>query len=182
MRKWLWIGTLSVALGGAGGYWYFTQNTVVTNSGRRGAVVATVIVPERRQRAKRAGRRADLGGWRRVVKDWEFWDEIGMQPPIPVRVNMAPGMQQPPRPDRIAGTVPRMPYADEEDVLALPRDPMKRLLEPTPLSKLNLFKDLTEESEPQDANPPMPDYHHDQQYCPYQGGHCPVPLRTMPRD
>ncbi|MBI1832366.1 MAG: hypothetical protein HYR84_13060 [Planctomycetes bacterium] len=53
----------------------------------------------------------------------------------------APGAAQPPRPDAQPGRTLRMPYADEEDIDGLDRDPISRILDPN-LWPLNLFEGL----------------------------------------
>jgi hypothetical protein len=182
MRRWLWIGTFGVAFSaaGIGSYWYFTHTTVVKVPEMVVIAQPIAVTPGDTEQSEPEVEPIRVEG-ARMERDVEFGEEIGMQPPVRAFGN--PGAPQPPRPDRIPGTVPRMPYADEEEVLVLPQIPMARILQETPLSKLNLFKDMPEESEtPVTETPAMPNYHPHQQYCPYQGGHCPAPIRVMPRD
>jgi hypothetical protein len=62
-------------------------------------------------------------------------------------------MQQPPRPDALPGHTPRMPYADEEEILAMPLDLVARFLE---APNVNLFDGLQLffEEVPPSAQPP----------------------------
>ena len=82
-------------------------------------------------------------------------------------VVFSPGMLQPPRPDA-AGNTPRMPYADEEAILAVPLDPVARILESSRLL-VKVFEGIEfepEESEPGAHHPPR-DYHRMQPHCPF---------------
>jgi hypothetical protein len=186
MRNWLWVGSLTVALGGVGGYWYFTAKPIET-----------------------APLHGSLGNTTRLVNagnhdDAEFSDAIeplvvdrgittGVQTvepptdegPMP-RVVLEAWMKQPPRPDAESGGVPRMPYADEEEILGLTRPPLQRILEDG--SPLKIFEELekakpAEESGNPETKAPAMEYHHHPMHCPYTGG-CPAPYpyRTVPRD
>jgi hypothetical protein len=87
------------------------------------------------------------------------------------RVEWTPGMRQPPRPDAESGRALRMPYADEEEILRIPLDPLQRILR-ADLPRLDLFDDLAEESEPPDLPGPTVDPRHPP-HCPHFGG-CPA--------
>src|SRR5258708_5964898 len=110
MRKWLWVGGITIALGGMGGYLYFAKpapsplvdpltkmnvppKVVDDGHGEASEPIEPIPVdsapPPPRPRAP--------------VKD---------DGPI-ARVVLEPGMQQPPRPDAEPGRAPRMPYADD---------------------------------------------------------------------
>jgi len=126
MRKWLCLGIVTLAAGCIGGYWLCSKP----------ASINPVAV---RPQLSKGGERHD--------GDAETSDTIeplivesGGGPvlfrPIPLaseemmpRVLFAPGMQQPPRPDAEANKTPRMPYADEEAILAMPLDPIARILD-----------------------------------------------------
>jgi hypothetical protein len=185
MRKWLWIGALSVALSGAGGYWYLSTKTIVDVGPR--PFVGPVASNGRNDGDAEASDVVEP----LIVDRGNTFGVQSPEPPVddgPMsRVVLEPGMKQPPRPDAEQGRVPRMPYADEEEILGLTGNPVKRILESN-LAPLNIFEELekanpAEESETTEVAPPIlpvPDYHHN--HCPYHGG-CPAPYypRSMPR-
>jgi hypothetical protein len=193
MRKWLWIGTLGFTLGSVGGYWYFTTQTTGTNSNRESDDVNRVVLNDKNDGDAEASEEIEP----LIVDPGKYSVQNPAAPvddgPMP-RVVREPGMKQPPRPDAAPGRVPRMPYADEEEFLAVTLDPIKRILEST-LPRLGIFEeidksDAADESEKNGANPsvarpegnpPMNDHH---QHCPYNHGHCPPPYsyRPMARD
>ena len=180
MHKYFWIVVVTAALGAGSGYWYLTiKPTDVIPE--RITIRPVQVLPE----VKNDGDAemsdviepiiVDRGSNRGGVQSLEPPTDDG---PL-ARVILEPGMQQPPRPDVEPGRVPRMPYADEEEILALPRDPIARILDVT-LPRLDFFDEIdrnpAEESEPPVARPAM-DYH--QQHCPYHG-HCPAPYNYRP--
>jgi hypothetical protein len=180
MRNWLWVAGLTVALGGVCGYWYFTTTPSVTlgPQGLNGDVAS--ITP-----GKGDGDAETSEAFEPLIVD--RGGSEGVQTPEPAlddgpmaRVLLEPGMQQPPRPDAGSGRVPRMPYADEEEILDLSRSPLSRILE-SRLPFLNIFQELEkvtpdEEFEntevPVPTVVPAPNYH--QNHCPRTGG-CPAP-------
>jgi hypothetical protein len=183
MRKWLFSGTMIFALGCVGGYFYFHRtatdpilpdNMLKTDNNDRiakndgDAELSETIEPLRVEGAGSATVASPPSAWAHES---------------PARVVLEPGMKQPPRPDGEPDRVLRMPYADEEEILALPLDPIQRMLDVT-LPRLNLADELNdaEESEPRQVNPP-PHMHPHHQHCPYSGG-CPAPYpyRGMPRN
>ena len=193
MRKWFLIGAVAVALGGIAGSWCYDWQQRITTG--------VTVLPRVQRTTPRAAPFAKNDGNAEICETIEpLVVERGSsiasaRPPLDeeaLRVVLTPGMTQPPRPD--AGCVLRMPYADEEELLALPRYPLTLILE-AGLSKLNIFEELlkntdpAEESENKEPMPtaerpepmPMPNYHHHDQYCPYSGGHCPAPYNYYPR-
>src|SRR5262249_2036398 len=178
MRRWLWIGTLSLMLGSIGGYWFLATKTTETNSSRERDDVNRVVPSDKKDGDAEASEEIEP----LIVDPGRFSVQNPVAPvdigPMP-RVVLEPGMKQPPRPD----AAPRMPYADEEEFLAVTLDPIKRILEST-AARIDVFEkiekaDAAEESENKavnppatrpEANPPM-NFHH--QHCPYYHGHCP---------
>ena len=188
MRNGLWIGILAVTLACGGTYWYFSTKPaeVISLQGSLGDTTHLV-------NAKVDGdAETSENGIEPLIVDRGIPDGVQSQePPVdegPMpRVVLAPGMQQPPRPDAESGLVRRMPYADEEEILGLARPPLERILEED-LAPLNIFEELekanrAEESENQESKAPAIDYHHHPMHCPRNDG-CPAPYpyRTMPRD
>jgi hypothetical protein len=110
MRKWLWIGSITVALGGIGGYLYFAEP-------------APRPFVDRLTKLNLPPKLVDDGaGEASDAVEPIFVDHAPpARPMAPVqddgpmaRVVLPPGMTQPPRPDAEAGHAPRMPYADED--------------------------------------------------------------------
>lgn len=189
MRKWLWLGIPTIVILGVGGYWYLSKTSTVTIPDRE---------VENRNDAERVAQNQKHDGDAEasdvieplVVDRGGQTSEPSLPPvvdegPMP-RVVLTPGTKQPPRPDAEPDRVLRMPYADEEEILGVPFDPIQRILE-SKLSKLNPFEDLkdadpSEEAEPMEVVPPpvIVPYHHS--HCPYTGG-CPAPYpyRALPR-
>jgi hypothetical protein len=107
MRKGLLIGSITVALVGIGGYFYFATPTP-----------APIVGPVTRSNVP--PKQVDDGGG----ETSDVIEPIGVDSwptprptapgtddgPMP-RVMLAPGVQQPPRPDVESGGAPRMPYA-----------------------------------------------------------------------
>jgi hypothetical protein len=188
MRKWLWIGTLSFTLGSVGGYWYFSTKTTGTNSNRESGDVNRVGPSDKKDGDAEMSEEIEP----LIVDPGNFNVQNPDAPvdatPMP-RVVLEPGMKQPPRPD----AAPRMPYADEDEFLAVTLDPIKRILEST-VPRIDIFEEFekadAEESENKGANPPAArpeanppmNYHH--QHCPYYHGHCPPHYyyRPIPRN
>jgi hypothetical protein len=192
MRKWPWIGALTVALGSVGGYWYFTP-AAPESSAIEGIEIAKSVPHGEESR----GVEESEDGIEPIVVD-RGRSGAAEAPaavddgPLP-RVVTVPDGKQPPRPEAGSVRVPRMPYADEPDS-EWARDPVERLLDPK-LVRPNIFAEIekalpAEESEPEEAptkatpitdpmQRPAHDYHQNQ--CPYHGG-CPYPYRPIPRD
>lgn len=189
MRKWLWIGALCFTLGSVGGYWHFTRKTTGTNSNRGSDDVFRVALNDKQDGDAEPSEEIEP----LIVDSGKF---SALDPAAPVeegpmpRVVLKPGMKQPPRPD----AAPRMPYADEEEFLAVTLDPIKRILE-SKAPRLGIFEeiekaDAAEESESKGANPPAarpeadPSMNYPHQHCPYYHGRCLVPYyyRPMQRD
>ncbi len=172
MRKWLFIGTMALSLACIGGYLYFHgtatdpdlpenllnkdgPNRVAKNDGD--AEQSDTIEPLK----------VEGSGAVNTANPAPPWTDN----PLP-RVILEPGMTQPPRPDGEPGRALRMPYADEEGILALPLDPVQRMLKVVFPNLIDELRDA-EESEPaQNISPP----HH--QHCPFHGGY---PYRGLPR-
>lgn len=143
MRQWLFIGTLTVACGCIGGYLYFSP---------RPTTVRSMHGPKKgdeknlSQHAKNDGGAEQSEVIEPLIVDRGF-PAATVEPPreeAPTpRVTLTPGMVQPPRPDAEPGRVRRMPFADEEEILAFPLDPVIRILQ-SPLPPLNLFDDAPE--------------------------------------
>ena len=109
MRKWQWIGLLSVALGSAYGYWYWTTPT---SSAIEVSPFATITPQFKDDGDAEASE---------VIEPLEVdrLHAVAVQTPEPPiddgpmpRVLLESGMEQPPRPDVEPGTKLRMPYAD----------------------------------------------------------------------
>lgn len=75
--------------------------------------------------------------------------------PMP-RVSWTRAVTQPPRPD---GVTLRMPYADEDEILGLPLDPIQRILD---AARLDIFDQL--DFEENEAADPV------ELYCPHTAG------------
>lgn len=143
MRKWLGVASLTVAFCGIGGYFYFAKSTPppITD------LVHNVHVP-----TKIKGDDGDAEPSEKPVEPIHVETGITRRMeaakddgPMP-RVMLEPGMKQPPRPDAEPGRAPRMPYADEEEILDLARPPLQQILDPT-LKRLNIFEQI------ENANP-----------------------------
>jgi hypothetical protein len=188
MRKGLWIGSLAVTLACGGIYCYFNEkpSEVISLQGSLGNTNCLV-------NAKGDGdaETSEDGIEPLIVERGNPGGVQSQEPPIdegPMpRVVLAPGMQQPPRPDAETGLVRRMPYADEEEILGLARPPLERILDGNPVP-LKIFEELekanwAEESENQESKAPAMPYHHYPMHCPRnEGCPAPYPYRTMPRD
>jgi hypothetical protein len=108
MRKWLWISSVTVALGGVGGYLFFATPTPP-------AIVGPLT------KLNQPPKIVDDGNGEASEPFEPIAVESGTpaRPTAPVkddgpmsRVVLEPGMQQPPRPD-IGPVAPRMPYAED---------------------------------------------------------------------
>jgi hypothetical protein len=110
MRKGLLIGTITVALVGIGGYFYFSTPAPVPFVGPLAKVndppkpvddgdgeTSDVIEP------------IGVESWPTPARPTGPVTDDGPMP----RVMLAPGMQQPPRPDVEPSGAPRMPYAED---------------------------------------------------------------------
>ncbi|MSQ94446.1 MAG: hypothetical protein EXR98_07810 [Gemmataceae bacterium] len=183
MRKWLYIGTMTFALGCVGCYFYF--NRTATDP----ILPDNMLKTDDRDRIAKNDGNAELSETIEPLRVEGGGQTIALSPapawlgdPLP-RIVLEPGMKQPPRPDGEPGRVLRMPYADEEEILALPLDPIQRMLDVT-LPRLNLADDLNqaEESEPKQVIPLLHMHPH-LQHGPFSGG-CPAPYpyRVMPRE
>jgi hypothetical protein len=192
MRKWLWIGTLSATLGSVGAYWYFTTKTTGTNPPRGSNQVNRVVPYDKKDGDAESSEEIEPLIVDRGATGGQSPEAPADEGPMP-RVIMEAGMKQPPRPDAALGYPRRMPYADEEEILAVRLDPIKLILE-SPFPRLGIFEEIeksnpAEESEAKEENPPAarrdadPPMNYHQEHCPYHG-HCPAPHyhRPMPRD
>ena len=164
MRKWLCLGIVTVAASCLGGYWLCSKPAP---NGRM------TIRPHSMKSEKHDGDAETSDTIEPLVVD-QGGGSVTFRP-IPLandemmpRVAFSPGMSQPPRPDARHGHTPRMPYADEETILAVPLDPVTRILESSqPLFKL--FEGIEfepAEPEPEAQHPPC-DYHRMQPHCPF---------------
>jgi hypothetical protein len=150
MRKWLCLGIVPVAASCVGGYWLCSKPTAV-----RPLAIRSQPSP--------IGEKHDGDAETSDTIEPLVVDQGGRSVtfrPIPLatdemlpRVLFSPGMSQPPRPDASPGNTLRMPYADEEAILALPID-------------LDSVEFELEESEPKVRHPPV-DYHRMEPHCPY---------------
>lgn len=200
MRKWLWLGAAMAFLGVAGAWWYTHRDD---RSLSQYGMISPVTV-QTRVHVHPPVKNIDDEETSDAIEPSIF--ESGEPAPAPrhepwtfevlplPRVVLLPGMEQPPRPDTEANAFLRMPYADEEEILAPALDPVPHLLDSV-LRSLNLFQEqganpAEEESEakdvPEPATTPMDDpepkpdaateYHRMHPSCPYTGG-CPYPYR-----
>jgi hypothetical protein len=159
MRKWLCFGIVTIAAGTIGGVWLCSKPAPI-----RPVVTRPHVVPSGE---KHDGEAETSDTIEPLVVDRGVGDvTVRLIPPaqeeMMPRVLFAPHMQQPPRPD--AGSAPRMPYADEPEILAMPLDPVARILE---APNANLFDGLQlffEEVLPPTAQPPA-GYHRAIPFC-----------------
>ena len=177
MRKWIWITPVLLVVGFAG-YWFIKNNSGVPpmpDAPNPGFHVT--------QQARNDGDAEASEVIEPLIVD------RGVAPVMPTpapaaatwlpRVEWTPGVSQPPRPDREPGRVLRMPYADEDEILRIPLDPLQRVLAKD-LPRFDLFsEELFEESELPDLPRPMIDPHHPP-HCPHFGG-CPALPSNMRR-
>jgi len=178
MRRFLWVGTLSLALGSIGGYWYLATKTTESNSSRELGDLNRVVPNDNKDGDAESSEEIEpliVDPGKFSVQNPEAPVDTGPMP----RVVLEPGMKQPPRPD----AAPRMPYADEEEFMVVTLDPIKRILEST-VPRIDIFAeiekaDTAEESENKETNPPAarpeanPPMNYHYQHCPYYHGHCP---------
>jgi hypothetical protein len=185
MRKWLWIGTASVVLGGAGVFWYldaarwFETATTVEVASR-----ATTSTTTDESEPSDVFEPLPVEGFEPFLSQQS--DGGTSQAPM-ARVVLEPGTQQPPRPDAESGKILRMPYADEEELPDPSANPwllllqrlniFGRILETTPAEESESKEAASLPANPEPTNPapdPATDYHRQHQHCPYTGG-CPYP-------
>jgi hypothetical protein len=195
MRKLLWLGLGTVVLGtvvlgGVGGVWFFWARLSATNSN----LVAANDPDRASQNTKGEADDEASDVIEPLVVDSGSQKEDGSGAPegdfaveleSVLRAILEPGMKQPPRPDAEPGAPSRMPYADEEDVLGVTKDPVTRILE-SDKPKVTVFDEIDktkppEESEPKAPEPPAVDPH--QGHCPrYDGCPAPYPYRMTPHN
>ena len=188
MRKWLCVGMLAAVVSITGGYWFFFKNPSATD--QRQGILDLV---DRLTRQKGIDVDAEASETIEVIEPLVV-DRGSAAPPARLSSDDGPmpratwtgGMKQPPRPDVESGRVLRMPYADEAEFLAIPFDPIQRILE-SKLNWLEIFDALKEtdpSEEPEAKDIPRPNWNpHAYPHCPYTGG-CPAPYpyRMSPRN
>lgn len=111
MRKWLGIGSLTVALCSMGGYLYFSRPTPVPIMGL--GLESLVAIPIKPHPGD-----TELSEAVEPLRVNDGTPNVGPLAPAQddgpmTRVVLEPGVTQPPRPDEEPGRAPRMPYADE---------------------------------------------------------------------
>ncbi len=182
MRKMFLIGLATVAVGCVGAYCYFTRQVAPINVD----TPVTANRPTRQANDDGAAEASDV--IEPLVVERSGADNSNMPRPVifngPLdRATWTPATTQPPRPDA-DGRVLRMPYADEDEILGIPLDPIQRILDST-RPRLDIFEHLdpSEEAEPKEETPPAMNPHHHHPFCPHTGG-CPAPYpyRMGPRN
>ena len=168
MRKWIGIA-LGIAVVGITGYWFMNRSNETSPTPDVPSPQFHVTQQARNDGDAEASEVIEPLIVDRGVAPIELTPKAASAAWLP-RVEWTPGMRQPPRPDVEPGRVLRMPYADEDEILRIPLDPLQRILA-ADLPRLDLFDDLTEESEPP-AMPPVLNPHHPP-HCPHFGG-CPA--------
>jgi hypothetical protein len=161
MRKWLYFGIATVAASSLGGYWLCSKPAPIGPMAKR--VVSSIHRGETHDGDAETSDTiepliVDHGGNQLIFQPIPL-AQVEMMP----RVLFAPGMQQPPRPDAEFAETPRMPYADEDELLELPAKPAAAR------PAVNALEDIEKEpdaSEPAAEHPPR-DYHRMQPHCPF---------------
>jgi hypothetical protein len=187
MRKLLWIGLATVAIGCAAGIWFYLANSRAANS-NLGAKGDTGRVSQK-NKGDGDGEPSDeveplvvdpgppqvFGKAEAVLLEGEFGAEMDTV----LRAILEPGMKQPPRPDVEPGKAPRMPYADEEVPGVAKDPPTVKIVDE--VEKANPTEE-SEVKEPAPMSPERPTVDSHPQHCPFMGG-CPAPYpyRVTPR-
>jgi hypothetical protein len=179
MRKWLGIGAI-LLVGAAGAFWHFHVATrphgiePLPNWQPQGPVTAE---------PKELPEHELCNNFEPLVVEGSTLPPVpcepGMEFPM-LRVVLAPGMEQPPRPDAESGTVLRMPYADEEVVFKVAtKEDIDILNSQGPIRGSAFhgsYSTTSKQSKPMNVTPPQPetlpipesdpamDYH--RQHCP----------------
>jgi hypothetical protein len=155
MRKWLGLGVLAIATLSAIAYWHFhkTSEVVEPNANDHRVVRDVKNVPHDGD-AEASEVIEPLIVDRGKAQENSEKSPVSVSEPTDTRVVLAPGMPQPPRPELVTR---RMPYADEEEFLPIPLNPLTWILDPT-APGLGVFEQLknaggTEESEPKAKQP-----------------------------